>query len=140
MNKYLLLILSVLISSILFAQDSTQSIPKVPFDGYDLTWVNGQNRQRYFPLELKDKSGETILTAMALGDVYYNFNFARPIDNTQVCSASLGRSKEVTLNLFTLGMETDYKNIIGRLSLQKYHQRDPGPRSISHQRKKYDCR
>jgi hypothetical protein len=117
MNKHLLLYIFLAFSQVISAQDSAQAA-KVPFDGYDLTWVNGQNRQHYFPLELKDKHGETILTAMALGDVYYNFNFARPIDNTQTNSASIGRSKEVTLNLFTLGMETDYKNIIGRVSLQ----------------------
>ena len=35
---------------------------KIPFDGMDLTWVNGQNRQQNFPLQIKDKDGETVLT------------------------------------------------------------------------------
>ena len=42
--------------------DSNASkVAKVPFDGYDLTWINGQNRQTDFPLQRIDKSGETIL-------------------------------------------------------------------------------
>lgn len=106
-----------MISLSLSAQDSTAE--KIPFDGMDLSWVSGQNRQQHFPLELKDKkTGETILTGVALGDMYFNYNFARPIDNTQVNSATMGRAKEVTVNQVSIGIETNYKNIIGRVWLQ----------------------
>ena len=64
-------------------------ITKIPFENYDLTWINGQNRQSDFPLTLKDKSGQTILTGVALVDGYFNYNFARPKDNTQTISASM---------------------------------------------------
>lgn len=103
------------------AQDvKTDSIkqPKVPFDGYNLGWINGQNRQTDFPLTVKDKDGETILTGMALVDGYFNYNFARPKDNTQTISASIGRSNEFTINQASFGVESYYKNIIGRFWFQ----------------------
>jgi len=99
------------------AQD-TITISKIPFDGMDLTWINGQNRQKNFPLTLKDKGGETILTGVTYLDTYYNYNFANPTDNTQTISATMGRHNEFTLNLASIGIETNYKNIIGRLWLQ----------------------
>ncbi len=91
---------------------------KVPFDGMDLTWINGQNRQRTFPLQLRDANGETVVTGVALADTYFNYNFARPIDNTQTISAVTARHNEFSLALATVGLETNYKNIIGRLWLQ----------------------
>lgn len=99
------------------AQD-TITTSKIPFDGMDLTWINGQNRQKNFPLTLKDKDGETILTGVTYLDTYYNYNFANPTDNTQTISATMGRHNEFTLNLASIGIETNYKNIIGRLWLQ----------------------
>ena len=98
------------------ATPTTES--KVPFDGMDLSWVNGQNRQSNFPLQIKDKDGETILTGTALLDGYYNYNFARPIDNTQTISAVIGRTNEFSLALASIGIESNYKNVIGRLWLQ----------------------
>ncbi|SHI69407.1 Putative beta-barrel porin-2, OmpL-like. bbp2 [Hymenobacter daecheongensis DSM 21074] len=101
------------------AADTTTAIPaKVPFDGYDLTWINGQNRQSTFPLQVKDANGETVLTGVALLDGHYNYNFARPIDHTQTISAVSGRANEFSLALASVGLESNYKNIIGRLWLQ----------------------
>lgn len=100
-----------------FAQDS--STIKTPFDGMDLTWINGQNRQQNFPLIFADKkTGETILTGVAYVDTYFNYDFNNPIDNTHTISSTIGRHKEFTLNLASIGIETNYKNIIGRLWLQ----------------------
>jgi hypothetical protein len=97
----------------------TDSITKkIPFEGMDLTWINGQNRQKNFPLTLTDKEGETIVTGVAYLDTYYNYNFANPADNTQTISSSIGRHNEFTLNLASIGVETNYKNIIGRLWIQ----------------------
>ena len=98
--------------------DSTASTAKIPFEGLDLSWVNGQNRQSTFPLVFKDPSGEAVLTGSALLDGYFNYNFARPIDNTQTISAMIGRTNEFSLALATIGIESNYKNIIGRLWLQ----------------------
>ena len=115
--KNLKIITFLLISTITFSQnDSIKS--KIPFDRMDLSWINGQNRQKNFPLTLKDNSGETILTGVTYLDTYYNYNFAKPIDNTQTISSTIGRHNEFTLNLASIGIETNYKNIIGRLWLQ----------------------
>ena len=91
---------------------------KVPFDGMDLSWVNGQNRQQNFPLQFKDKDGETVVTATSFLDANFNYNFARPIDHTQTISAVMGRTNEFSLALASIGIESNYKNIIGRLWLQ----------------------
>lgn len=91
---------------------------KIPFENMDLTWVNGQNRQKNFPLTLKDSDGETILTGVAYLDTYYNYNFNSPADNTHTISSSIGRHNEFTLNLASIGIETNYKNIVGRLWMQ----------------------
>ena len=113
----LLILLTILNYSLAFAQ--TDSIAKVPFDGMNLTWINGQNRQRDFPLTLTDKkTGETILTGVAYLDTYFNYNFANPIDNTQTISSTIGRHNEFTMNLASIGIETNYKNTIGRVWLQ----------------------
>lgn len=91
---------------------------KIPFEGYDLTWINGQSRQTDFPLTLKDKDGETILTGVTYVDAYYNYDFRNPKDNTHTISSAIGRSNEFTINMASIGLETNYKNMIGRLWLQ----------------------
>lgn len=115
--KIKILILGLLNISLSFAQKDTIT-SKTPFDGMDLTWINGQNRQKNFPLTLKDNQGETILTGVTYLDTYYNYNFANPIDNTQTISSTIGRHNEFTVNLASIGVEANYKNIIGRLWLQ----------------------
>lgn len=98
------------------AQKDTTS--KIPFEGMDLTWINGQSRLKDAPLTLKDKNGEIILAGSLYVDTYYNYNFANPLDNTQTISSSIGRHNEFQVNLASIGLETNYKNIIGRLNLQ----------------------
>ncbi|MDO7884462.1 outer membrane beta-barrel protein [Hymenobacter cheonanensis] len=130
MRKKLLLTLSVVLTSLAALAQTTETTTaqrpapadtataNVPFAGMDLSWVNGQNRQQYFPLQFQDKAGETVLTATALLDGYYNYNFARPLDHTQTISAVTGRAQEFSLALASIGIESNYKNIIGRLWLQ----------------------
>ena len=114
--KRIITIVTCLLSVRAGAQDSTKA--KLPFDGMDLSWVNGQNRQTDFPLQLKDKSGNSIVTGVTYLDTYFNYNFADPKDHTQTISSTMGRTNEFTLNLASIGIETNYKNIIGRLWLQ----------------------
>ncbi|HLA54916.1 MAG TPA: outer membrane beta-barrel protein [Flavobacterium sp.] len=103
-----------------YAQTDTiaKKSAKIPFENMDLSWINGQNRQTDFPLTLKDKDGETILTAVAYVDSYYNYDFNKPIDNTHTISSAIGRSNEFTINMASIGIESYYKNMIGRLWLQ----------------------
>jgi hypothetical protein len=91
---------------------------KIPFEGYDLTWINGQNREKDQPLTLTNKQGEVLCTGIVFMDGYYNYNFNNPIDNTHNTSSSIGRSNEFTLNMASVGLETNYKNVVGRLLLQ----------------------
>ena len=86
-------------------QAQTDSTAKVPFEGMDLTWVNGQSRQTDFPLNVNDRMGKPLLAASAYIDTYFNYNLANPVDNTHAVSSSLGRHKEITLNLVSVGME-----------------------------------
>lgn len=129
MNKRILslcLLALLSYSSTAIAQDDTlqelpeeaPALPKIPFDGYDLSWINGQNRQTDYPLVMKNKKGETLLSASALVDCYYNYDFNNPIDNTHTNSASIGRNNEFTVNMASVGIETNYKNAIGRIVLQ----------------------
>ncbi len=118
MKKSLLLSLCLGAAIYLEAQTDSTPPPKIPFDGMDLGWINGQNRQTDFPLTLKDKKGETILTGVAYVDAYFNYDFNKPKDNTHTISSSIGRSNEFTINMASIGIESYYKNIIGRLWLQ----------------------
>jgi hypothetical protein len=74
--------------------------------------MNGQNRQKTFPLAF----GNTNLSLY--GDVYYNYSFNKPQDNTQTISGTVGRHNEITLNQVSVGLETYYENVIGRILLQ----------------------
>lgn len=116
--KYLIGLLLLLQGAEGYARTGTTDSSKVPFEGMDLGWINGQNRQKDFPLVLKDKTGETILTGVVFVDGYYNYDFNRPIDNTHTISSSIGRSNEFCLNQASIGIESNYKNTIGRLWLQ----------------------
>ncbi|NMH28778.1 outer membrane beta-barrel protein [Flavobacterium silvaticum] len=118
MTNFKTLSFLVLASIGLNAQTDSLKTSRIPFEGMDLTWINGQNRQKDFPLTLKDKDGETIVTGVAYVDAYYNYDFHNPQDNTHTISSSIGRSNEFTINMASIGLETNYKNVIGRLWLQ----------------------
>jgi hypothetical protein len=109
--------MATLIYSVQLFSQQDSSVAKIPFDGMNLTWINGQNRQREFPLTFK-KNDEVVITGIAYLDTYYNYNFANPIDNTQTISSTIGRHNEITLNLASIGIESNYKNVIGRVWLQ----------------------
>lgn len=117
MNQFLKQIIVYALPLFALAQTDT-IVSKVSFKGMDLTWINGQNRQTDFPLVFKDKSGETILTGVVYLDGHFNYNFAHPKDNTQTISAVTSRSNEFSLALVSIGIESNYKNTIGRLWLQ----------------------
>jgi hypothetical protein len=112
---FILLLITTQTVKLFSQQDSV--IVKIPFDGMNLSWINGQNRQKEFPLTFK-KNDEVVINGIAYLDTYYNYNFANPIDNTQTISSTIGRHNEITLNLASIGLESNYKNIIGRVWLQ----------------------
>jgi hypothetical protein len=85
-----------------------------PFAWGDFTWMNGQSRQKTFPLEAW---GGAVTPSLYL-DVNYAFSFNRPRDNTLTGTASVPRHNEFNVNLATVGFEWSFHNVIGRLSLQ----------------------
>jgi hypothetical protein len=115
--KRLFILLLITSQSIRLFSQQDSVVPKIPFDGMNLSWINGQNRQKDFPLTFK-KNDEVVITGIAYLDTYYNYNLANPIDNTQTISSTIGRHNEITLNLASIGLESNYKNIIGRVWLQ----------------------
>ncbi|PBQ30609.1 hypothetical protein CNR22_02075 [Sphingobacteriaceae bacterium] len=113
-----LFFLTALSTTINAQQDSI--VPgKVPFDGMDLTWINGQSRISNPILVLRDKkTGEAIITGSGYLDADYNYSFANPIDNTNTISSTIGRHNEFHINLASVGVDVAYKNMIGRILLQ----------------------
>lgn len=84
-----------------------------PFAWGDFTWMNGQSRQKSFPLDFSK-----YLTVSLYLDTYYAYSFNHPRDNTLTATASVARHNEIQINLASVGFEWNYKNVIGRLSLQ----------------------
>jgi hypothetical protein len=87
-----------------------------PFAFGDFTWMNGQSRQKSQPLS------NSIATVSLYLDTYYNYSFNQPRDNTIVGSGAVGRNTEWQLNNATIGIESNYKNILGKLTLQTGNQ------------------
>jgi hypothetical protein len=92
---------------------ATESAGEAPFAFGDFTWMNGQSRQKDFPLQLSK-----YVTVSLYLDAYYAYSANAPRDNTLTGSASVGRHNEFQINLASVGAEWNYKNVIGRLSLQ----------------------
>ncbi|AKV03269.1 Outer membrane protein [Labilithrix luteola] len=88
--------------------------PSAPFAWGDFTWVNGQSRQKDFPLK---PFGDAVTLSLYL-DVNYAFSANHPIDDTLTGTASIPRHNEIEINLASVGFEWNYRNVIGRLSLQ----------------------
>ena len=86
----------------------------LPFGWGDFTWMNGQSRQKDFPLKAFDGT----VTLSLYMDVNYGYSLNHPRDNTFTGTASVPRHNELNINLASVGLEWNYRNVIGRLSLQ----------------------
>lgn len=85
---------------------------KIPFEGIDMTWHNGNDRRdsviwegRYF-------------TPSVMLDVNYNYSFNRPIDNTVVGSTALARHNEIQVSSLNVGGDFTYNNVRARIMTQ----------------------
>jgi hypothetical protein len=87
-----------------------------PFAFGDFTWMNGQSRQKSQPLS------NSFATVNLYLDTYYGYSFNQPRDNTIVGSGAVGRNTEWQINNATIGIETNYKNVIGKITLQTGNQ------------------
>jgi hypothetical protein len=88
--------------------------PEAPFGWGDFTWMNGQSRQKDFPLKA---FGDAVTLSLYL-DVNYAYSLNHPRDDTFTGTASVPRHNEFNVNLASVGFDWNYKNVIGRLSLQ----------------------
>jgi hypothetical protein len=86
--------------------------PKAPFAFGDFTWMNGQSRQKSQPLS------NSIATLDLYLDTYYGYSMNHPKDDTIVGSNTVGRDEEFQINTAGIGVETNYKNVIGKVSFQ----------------------
>lgn len=110
----------VLLSSALHAQiasaqpeEPTPPGEPAPFSG-DYTWMNGQSRQKEQPLKAFD--GAVTLTTYL--DLNYAYSSNHPRDNTLTGSGSIGRTNEVQINLASIGVDLNYRNVIARVAVQ----------------------
>ncbi len=91
-----------------YAQDST----KVPFDGMDMTWQNGNDRRQSPMLQTKYFTGSIML------DANYTYSFNDPIDNTVVGSTALARNNEMQISSAAVGGEFNYEGARAKLMMQ----------------------
>jgi hypothetical protein len=87
-----------------------------PFAFGDFTWMNGQSRQKSQPLS------NSFATVNLYLDTYYGYSFNHPKDDTIVGSGAVGRDTEWQINNATIGLDTNYKNVIGKITLQSGNQ------------------
>lgn len=84
-----------------------------PFADYDLSWLNGSNRQPASLLVLGP------VTWSLYVDGYYAWQFREPVDHTIFPTTTAPRHNELSLNLVALGADvTGLDGPIGRLYLQ----------------------
>jgi len=104
---------------------TTTAVPKsaiestakpAPFAFGDFTWMNGQNRQKSQPIS------NSFATVNLYLDTYYGYSFNQPRDDTIVGSGAVGRNTEWQINNATIGVDTNYKNVLGKLTLQTGNQ------------------
>lgn len=96
------------------AQDAKPAKKKAaePFAFADFTWLNGNSRQREFPLDSKVFTGELRV------DAAYHHSFNHPKDDTIDGSTEVFRSNEFQLTQFAIGGDFHYNNVRGRLLTQ----------------------
>lgn len=85
---------------------------KIPWDGFDQTWVNGNDR--------RDSSVFHIpyFTPSIMIDNNITHSFNNPNDNTVVGSTALSRNNEMVISAINLGGDFSYGNARGRIMTQ----------------------
>ena len=100
------------ISSKIYAQQAPQT-EKIPFDGIDMSWQNGNDRRD--SSVFKDLK---FFTPSVLMDIAYTHSYNNPNDNTVVGSTALARNNEIQLNALHFGGDFNYNNARARFMTQ----------------------
>lgn len=104
-----ILFLSLLLQAMTsYAQDTT----KIPFDGMDMTWQNGNDRRQTPALQSKYFTGSIMV------DANYTHSFNRPVDNTVVGSTALARNNEIEVSCASIGGEFNYEGARAKIMTQ----------------------
>ncbi len=90
----------------------TADAPADPFSFADFGWLNGNSRQKDFPLDGKIFSGQLSV------DANYTYSFAQPKDHSIVGSTTSGRTNEIQLLDLGVGGDFHWNNVRGRFMTQ----------------------
>ncbi len=116
---------AVLLATMLFHQAKAQTprsddnaIPtsetksKIPFDGFDQTWLNGNDRRDSTIFNIPH------FTPSILIDANITHSFNSPIDHTVVGSTALSRNDEMVVSAVNIGGDLSWGNARGRIMTQ----------------------
>ncbi len=106
---------------------------KIPWEGFDLTWVNGNDR--------RDSSvfHNPYFTPNILVDCNVTHSFNNPIDHTVVGSTALSRNDEMVISAVNFGGDFSFGNARGRIMTQFGARSQVVPRNdLSPYRGQYD--
>lgn len=96
-----------------FAQTDSIRHEKIPFEGIDQTWHNGNDRR-----DSSVFSNMKYFTPAILIDVNYTHSFNNPNDHTVVGSTALARNNEIQLSALHFGGDFYYKGARARIMTQ----------------------
>lgn len=95
-----------------FTTTAQPDTTRIPFDGMDMTWQNGNDRRAHAVLQNKYFTGNVMV------DVNYTYSFNNPNDNTVVGSTALARNNEMEVSAAVLGGDFNYEGARGRIMTQ----------------------
>jgi len=106
---------------------------KIPWDGFDLTWINGNDRRDSSIFHMP------YFTPSILIDCNATHSFNNPNDNTVVGSTALSRDNEMVISAVNFGGDFSYGNARGRIMTQFGERAEVVPRNdLSPYRGQYD--
>src|ERR1035438_3859778 len=91
------ILLIILIACSLYLKAQTDSTVKVPFDGFDQTWQNGNDRRDSSVMQT------TYVTWSIMVDANATYSFWNPNDHTVVGSTALARNNEMEVSWPAIG-------------------------------------
>jgi hypothetical protein len=83
-----------------------------PFSDWDWTWLNGNPRNKDTAFDSK------FFTPEIRADITYNYNFNKPVDNSEGGSSEIFRSNEIGIEQLGVGGDFHYDNVRARLMTQ----------------------
>jgi len=117
------------------AREVSPAAAKIPWDGFDLTWINGGDRRDSSVFNNKIP----FFTPSILVDVNATHSFNDPNDHTVVGSTALSRNDEMVISAVNFGGDFTYGNAHARIMTQFGERAEVVPRNdLSPYRGQYD--